>query len=121
MGNFFGRQFVRNDKIVGQGKQLLLFAKKIRLQKVEVDRIFEEFCQLADPTTYLLETSKIATSKKRPYNLITTIILQIYDRNKQGTLNFLEYLMVMYSFLSADEEQLARMSFQLFDIYKYVI
>lgn len=118
MGSVFGRKFVRNDKIEGQGKQFLLFAKKINLQKYEIDRIFEVFCGLEDPVTHLVETRKILLQNKRPYTLICSVILQIFDRNKTGWLNFMEYVMVMWCFLSCNEDELARMCFGLFDINK---
>jgi hypothetical protein len=118
MGSAFGRTFIRNDKIDGQGKPVLLFAKSVHLQKAEVDRIFEEFCKIEDPLTHVVETSSIVTSKKKSYSLIASILLQIFDRSKQGLVNFLEYMKVMYSFLSADEDELARTCFGLFDIYR---
>ena len=118
MGSVFGRKFVRNDKIEGQGKQLLLFAKKIHLQKAEVDRIFEEFCQIENPATHLAEVSNIIVSKKKPYCLFASVLFQIFDRNKLGIVNFLEYMTILWCFLSADEDELARTCFGLFDIYK---
>lgn len=118
MGQLFGRVFVRNDKIDGQGKAFLLFAKSIHLQKYEVDRIFEVFCSMEDPATHLVEISKILTTNKLPYNLICSVILQIYDRNKLGYLNFMEYVMAMWCFLATDENELARTCFGLFDTHK---
>ncbi len=118
MGSAFGRKFVRNDKIEGQGKQLLLFAKKVRLQKVEVDRIFEEFCQIEDPATHLAQVASVFISKKKIPTLITTLIMQVFDLNKLGLMNFLEYMTAIWCFLSADEDELARTCFGLFDVYK---
>ena len=118
MGLVFGRKFIRNDKIDGQGKQLLLFAKKVHLQKSEIDRIYEEFCQIQNASSHIAEISYICTSKNKPYSLIASLLFQIFDRNKLGFVNFLEYVMVMWSFLSADEDELARTCFGLFDMYK---
>lgn len=118
MGTVFGRKFVRNDKIDGQGKQLLLFAKVIHLQKDELNRIYEEFCQIEDPQTHIAPTSSVVTSKRKPYTLIASVLLQIFDQNKLGVLNFLDYLRVIWCFLSADEDELARTCFSLFDIHK---
>ena len=118
MGGVTGKTFVRNDKVDGQGKQLLLFAKKIDLRKYELDRIFHEFYKLAEPKSNVVQISRIYSECKLPYNLIASVLMQIFDVNKRGILNFLEYLMIMYSFLSTDEDEMARMCFGLFDIYK---
>ena len=119
MGVNGSKGFVRNDKIEGQGKSMLLFEKKINLQKYELDRLFLEFCKLQEPTVpNLVETSRILTANKLPYCLMSSVLLQIFDRNKQGLLNFQEYVTVLWCFLTTNEAEMARYCFSLFDIRK---
>lgn len=118
MGSIFGKKFVRDDKIEGQGKQFLLMAKKINMQKYEVDRIYEEFLGIEDKPTHLVDVKGMFSKHKRPYTLIASVILQIFDRNKTGLLNLMEFVMVTWCFLSTDEDELARLCFGLFDTHR---
>jgi hypothetical protein len=126
MGSSLSRPFVRNDKIDGQGKQFLLFAKRINLQKYEVNRLFYEFSKYSNPETQQIEVNVLLQNASNggtfkshlPFSLVGSLILQIFDRNKFGVLNFMEYVIAMWCFLSTDEDEMARMCFGLFDIYK---
>lgn len=118
MGSIFGKTFVRDDKIDGQGKQFLLMAKKLNMQKYEVDRIYDVFFGIEDKPTHLVDIKGIFLQHKRPYTLMASVIMQIFDRNKSGMVNLMEYVVVLWCFLSTDEDELARMCFGLFDIYK---
>ena len=118
MGAIFGRKFVRDDKIDGQGKQFLLFAKKINMQKYEVDRIYEVFFGLENKVTHLVDIKEMFHIYKRQYTLIASVILQVFDRSKTGQVNFMEFVLILWCFLATDEDELARLCFDIFDIYK---
>jgi len=118
MGAIFGRKFVRDDKIDGQGKQFLLFAKKINMQKYEVDRIYEVFFGLENKVTHLVDIKEMFHIYRRPYTLIASVIMQVFDRSKTGQVNLMEFVLILWCFLATDEDELARLCFDMFDIYK---
>lgn len=118
MGSVLTRTFKRNDAVDGQGKATLLFAKRISLQKYELDRIFHEFSKYESPSSHLVSWSDVFRANKVEFSIFSSVLFQIFDRYKVGLVNFLEYLQIMWSFLSTDEDNLARMCFELFDIRK---
>lgn len=116
MGNLQrGREFKRNDAIDGQDKSLLLLAKSIKLRKYELDRIYYEYTKVEDRSTFTIDIRQIMTSNKLKDTLFSHIYFQIFDLNKTGMLNFREYLIVMWSLLTCDDEELARLCWGLFD------
>lgn len=120
MGSLYGKNFVRNDGVDGQGKQFLIFAKKINLTNDEVDRLFHEYTKYEDPQTRTLKISQILNLNKIKSSLIFSIIMQLFDRRKEGVLNFMEYVIILWGFLSADEDAMATFAFELFDINRYL-
>jgi hypothetical protein len=114
-----GRPFKRNEKIDGQGKQVLLIAKMLTLGNNELDRLFHEFCKFEDPTTHTIDIAQIMKFSLIPLNISMSVIFQIFDLSKGGALNFREYLIAMWSFLTTDETAMARLCFSLFDVHRY--
>lgn len=115
MGVFGSKQFIRNDKVEGQGKSVMLLAKKFKLSAYELDRIYHEFCKYEDPDSHLAEIKFIFDSCKLPYRLFDSILFQMFDKTKCGYLNFQEYVIAMYGLLSSDDDGLANLCFTLFD------
>lgn len=116
MGGFGSKQFIRNDKVDGQGKPVLVIAKKLDLKMNEVDRIFHEFTKYEDQTTHQIEIKYLFNCMQIPYMLFDSLIFQMFDKQKSGYLNFMDYLMVLWTFLSTDDDSLANLCFSLFDI-----
>jgi Ca2+-binding EF-hand superfamily protein len=115
MGGFGGKQFIRNDKVDGQGKPVLLISKKLNMKMNEVDRIFHEFSKYEDQTTHTIEIKYLFNCMQIPYMLFDSLIFQMFDKQKSGYLNFMDYLMVMWALLSTDDDGLANLCFSLFD------
>jgi hypothetical protein len=110
--------FVRNDDIEGQGRDLLLFAQRIKLGKRELDRIYHEFVKLENPLTHHVEIEDIFTRSKTKMSLIDSLIFQFFDIEKSARLNFLEFLVIIWCFLAARDDDLAFLCFTIFDIHK---
>jgi hypothetical protein len=120
MGAVIGRrEFVRNDEIDGQGKQVVIIAKSLKLTNVALDRLFHEFKKFENPKSNLMNIQAMFSSFKQDYCIFDRIIFQIFDKNKTGELNFLEYVIIMWGFLSTDEDGLAAFCFSLFDTERY--
>lgn len=121
MGAIIGRQeFIRNDEIEGQGKQVLAMAKKLKLTNVELDRIFHEFVKHQNIATHTVNIEKMFASFRHPYTVYDRFVFQMFDRNKTGELVFYEYMLIMWGILSTDEDGLAALVFSMFDTERLV-
>lgn len=119
MGSAFGvKSFERDESIIGQGKNVLTFAKKVNLSKYELDRLFHEFLKYEDPNTHLASIENIFKLSKISYNILASVLLQIYEEDKTGTLSFLEFIISMWAILSSEEIGLASLCYNLFDIQR---
>jgi hypothetical protein len=116
MGAFATKRFLRNDFIDGQGKEVLVFCKRIHLANNELDRIFHEYKKFEDPNTHKIEIKAVYSRYRVQYTAFDRILFQIYDVEKSGYLTFLEYLVIVWGFLSCDEENLAYLTFSFFDV-----
>ena len=88
----------------------------MKLTTTDLDRIFHEFAKFENPKTHLIEIEKIIFKRyKLYYNLFSRMFFQVLDKEKTGQLNFLEYLIIIWSFLSTDDDGLASLCFCLFD------
>lgn len=117
MGSFQFKPFARNDAIEGQGKEVLLFAKAMRINNYELDRMYHEFRRMEDPETHLVEISAIFEKcKKIKYRLFDQLLYQLFDDHKTGKLNFVDYMAIQWGFLTTDETMMAILCFALFDV-----
>lgn len=116
MGVFATKPFERNEEIEGQGKSVLLLAKRLMITKYELDRIYHEFRKNEDPKTNLVDIAGLFIKFRLPYTVYFSVLFQLYDINKTGMFNFQEYLVMMWAFLSASDDNLSSMSFNLFDL-----
>jgi len=119
MGVFATKPFERNDDIEGQGKSVLLLAKRLMITKYELDRIYHEFRKHEDPKTDLIDIAELFMKFKLPYSVFFSVLFQLYDINKTGMFNFQEYLIMMWAFLSASDDNLSALCFNLFDLERY--
>jgi hypothetical protein len=111
--------FVRNDEIDGQGKEVLCFSQKIKLNKRELDRIYHEFCYYEDRSTHLVDLVHLYDRcGLKQLKLVDSLIFEFFDEDKTSQLNFLDFLIALWGFLTADDVHLSYLCFMLFDIGK---
>jgi hypothetical protein len=116
MGSFQFKPFARNDAIEGQGKEVLLFAKAIRINNYELDRMYHEFRRLENPETHLVDIETLfARCKKIKYRLFDQLLYQLFDDHKTGKLNFVDYIAIQWGFLTTDDTMMATLCFVTFD------
>ncbi|KAJ1427704.1 hypothetical protein B484DRAFT_450212, partial [Ochromonadaceae sp. CCMP2298] len=63
-----------------------------------------------------ISISQIMDFSGIPLNVSMSLIFQMFDLSKAGVLNFREYLIAMWSFLTTDETSMARLCFSFFDV-----
>ncbi len=82
----------------------------------ELDRLYHEYCKYEDNTTHVAEIKFILNSCLINYQLFDSLWCQLFDKIKSGYLNFLQYLMAIWSLLSTDEDGLAALCFSMMDL-----
>lgn len=107
--------FVRNDAVLGQGKEVLLFGKKCNLKNYEVDRIYDEFVKFEDKDTHVGSVYDFFESKKLKMCTFLNFFFLLFDKRKTGMLPFVDYMLCLWNFLSSDSENIAVFLFLLFD------
>ena len=115
MGVFNSKQFIRNDKIDGQGKSVLQKSKQIKLKVKELDRLYHEFVKFEDKSTHLLQIKSLFNYYKIHYSFFDSILFQFFDLTKSGFLNFEDFVVIMWAILSTDDDGLANLCFSLMD------
>jgi Ca2+-binding EF-hand superfamily protein len=112
-----GHKFKRNDKIPGQGLQVLVDAKALKIKATQLDRLFHEFQKFAGEDN-LMDYEGFLSYHELKQSPFTDILLNLMDlsNDKDGLWNFYQYLITMWNYLSTDDDNLATMIFNLFDI-----
>ena len=118
MGTSYGKDFVRNDNIDGQGKSFLLLAKRLHIKNKEINRLYIIFMRYSDHKTHLIKLDDFLYGLKLNKSLIIDLLFNLYDKNKLNCINFMDYVIFLYSLLVTTEDDLARLCFSLFDIQK---
>lgn len=118
MGLTYGKEFIRNDNIDGQGKQCLLLAKQLHVKNNEINRIYIIFMRYSDHKTHLINLHDFLYGVQLKNSLIISIMFNLFDQSKLSCLNFMEFMIFLYSLLVTNENDLARYCFGLFDIQK---
>ena len=92
MGSAAFRNYVRNDRIVGQGKEILAVSKLLNLKNIDLDRIFHEFAKYEDAETHLVDLKLLFQRIRVPYDLYAKIFFQVLDKTKSEHLDFMQFL-----------------------------
>lgn len=115
MGLFPAKPFLPSE-IDGQGKDVLKLAKRLFITKYELDRLYHEFIKNEDHFSHLITTAEMFKKLKAPYSLFFQVLYQLYDTSKRGLLNFQEYVVATWAFLSLSDDGIATLCFHLFDV-----
>jgi hypothetical protein len=115
-GAFATKDFIRNDAIEGQGKEVLTFCKTVRITKYELSRLFHFFQAYEDKKTHVIALESFFRLVQAPYSLFASIFFQLYDIHKTGGIAFNDFMIMFWILLTADEESLALLCFSIFDL-----
>lgn len=125
---FMTRRFKRDDEIFGRGKDVLIMGKQMNLKNNDVDRIFHEYTKFedghklfqSDENIYKVDLQYFLKKIKCPSCIFLEIIFQLFDKKKTGLLPFLEFMIIIWTFLSSDYDILAILCFNLMDSERFV-
>ena len=114
MGAFASKRFKRQDDREGQGKGVLVFAKRVGLKNKELNRLYHEFARLEGSSgfAYLEELCML-------YGLQESVLLKFlmsqFEAAKKGRLYFAQYLMTLWNIISCDDMTFATHMFETFN------
>ena len=115
MGAFGSRIFIRNDDIDGQGKIVLITAKRLNLQNYDIDKLFHEFAKYSNPLTHRIELNVLFKNIKLQQTIFSDILFQLFIKTKIGSLSFVEYLVACWTIMTSNDDMIAELCFQIFD------
>jgi Ca2+-binding EF-hand superfamily protein len=115
MGAAVTIQFVRDDGVLGQGKEVLLLGKRCNMKNYEVDRMYDEFVKFEDKETHVGSVYDFLESKKIKFCPFLDFYFLLFDKRKTGMLPFVDFMLCLWNFLSSDSENIAVFLFLLFD------
>lgn len=110
-----GSKFERNDKVPGQGLQVLVDAKALKIKATQLDRIYHEFHKLSGDEA-LVEYDGFLSFLEVDDCPWCDILFKMMDTNKDGEFNFWEYMICCWNFLATSDDNLPATMFTLFDI-----
>jgi Ca2+-binding EF-hand superfamily protein len=109
------RPFIRDDKIQGHGKFTLVVARNLKLTNLQVDRLYHEFTKFSDPVTHKMGIEDLFAKYKVEFGLGANFLFQLWDKKKTGELDFCQYIIVLWSILTTDQDSLVSFYFAAFD------
>jgi Ca2+-binding EF-hand superfamily protein len=110
--------FKRDDDVEGMGLQVLVDAKNMYIKSRQLDRIYHEFHKLAGDDYYTVDLEAFLAFLQVDYPPMVSILYQLLDKEKTGQMTFYQYMVYNWHFLSASDDGMAAICFQMFDIDK---
>ena len=116
-------RFEPSHEIVGQGHVVLSMKPYLGLSKKDVDKMYEFFLRIDLDEDHQLHIQELIVGARldnfRGVEFIESIFL-LYDGQSDtvgtGRLNFYEFILALYSFLTSSKEDLVRLCFALIDL-----
>lgn len=112
------QSFKRDDEVEGMGLQVLVDAKVLYIKSRQLDRIFHEFYKLAGDDYYTVDLEAFLAFLQMEYPPMVSVLYQFLDKQKSGQMTFYQYMVYNWHFLSASDDGIAAICFQMFDIDK---
>lgn len=107
--------FVPNNSIEGQGDEVLALQRKIKLSDKEINKYWAAFCKADKLHTGCIHIDDFHRHYQLEETPFTKKVFSLMDSDGSGGINFYEYILAIWNYLSLDLNSLASFSFRLFD------
>lgn len=108
------------NKLPGEGKEVLAAAEHLGLSERDVNKLYTRFMYMDVSHDHKISINEFITGLKARYDeVIPQLVFRLFDADCTGSLNFYEFLVAFYHFLSLDKDDLVLFTFQLFDISEH--
>lgn len=114
MGAFASKRFKRRDDVQGQGKDVLIKAKKLRLRRGELNRLYHEFNKL-EGTSGFIDLQEFYIQHNLPTSILLDFLMRQFDLLKSGRLYFIQYLVTVWNLMTLNDEATASFMFAVFN------
>lgn len=114
MGNLNTKKFKRRDGVEGQGKEVLIYAKKMGLKASELNRFYHEFAKLEGDSGFI-DLEEFYMQHGVPMKPFTNFLMRQFEITKTGRLYFLQFMVTLWNILTADDDALASFVFAVFN------
>jgi len=114
MGQINTKKFKRRDNIEGQGKDVLIYAKKMGLKASELNRFYHEFAKLEGASGFI-DLEEFYMQHGVAMKPFTNFLMRQFEITKTGRLYFLQFMVTMWNLLTADDDALAAFLFAVFN------
>jgi Ca2+-binding EF-hand superfamily protein len=115
MGGGGTKSFVVNDQIDGQGEEIMALKKQIKLSDSELNKYWAAFCKVDKMYTGSIHIEQFHKYYQLEETPFTMKVFSIMDTDANGGINFHEFILAIWNYLSLDMNSLATFSFRLFD------
>jgi Ca2+-binding EF-hand superfamily protein len=116
MGQCMGKTFVINDKVSGQGPEILMIADKLQISRSDIDLIYNQFCYIDSDGSGIVDVSEFVVFHNISSEIFGELVFSLFDRDKSGKLDFQEYLTALWNYCTMERDALSRFAFEIFDV-----
>lgn len=109
-------QFVLNDEVNGQGPEIQLTFDVLKITGDDIHRYWTAFNDLNFDGTGLVTLERFHTFYQLECTPFTEKVFSVMDIDHSGKINFNEYVISTWNYLSCDMDVLTAFAFSLFDI-----
>jgi Ca2+-binding EF-hand superfamily protein len=115
MGCVAGKPFIPNEQISGQGKSVVQTAKKLKLNQIHLDGFYGHFKKMDMDDDNKIEIEEFLIVNDIQSKYFGELVFRIFDSDRNGSIDFEEYLIAMWNFCTLDKLALITFTFRLFD------
>ena len=113
-----GSKFTRNDKLPGRGLQVLVDAKTLQVKQNQLDRLFHEFYKLSGEDYYKVDVEAFCAYHQVDYSPWCDLLFQMTEPDKSGEMDFYQYLVCSWNFLSTGEYVCVYVCSKIYHIFR---
>jgi len=110
-----GSAFVVNEKMPGQGHEMIKMAHKLGFTEDEVNTFYRKFLSYDVKKRGQITVDEFVVCSGLDDNVLAALVYRLFDKDKSGLLDLQEYIYACYNFLACDKDTLAAFTFQIFD------
>lgn len=121
MGNFYHKDFVRNEEIEGQGKIVLHNAKIFGLRNEELSDLYTAYYRFPIAPNGTINVNHFIALAKLSFTPLSNIIFQYMDPNKNNRLPYNEWMVLVWNICTLKERDMVNYLWSMFDTNNHLV
>jgi len=115
MGNFYHKDFVRNEEIEGQGKIVLHNAKIFGLRNEELADLYSSYYRYPIAPNGTINANHYIGLAHLSFTPLSNVLFQFFDVNKNNRLPFNQWLVLVWNICTLKERDMINYLWSMFD------